>query len=230
MRISCNLLAFEHGILSPRRVWCACRRAIYVHHELIFCCPSALGFAPGEAWDACAVGNLGSPYSWSLCCPSGTRFRRPAEFGTPVRRAARRGLLWGYAQQSAAKHRAAGLGRHRRYNRRAESHGYPSLTARQSRDLLVISGRVDFVNTPAHHASPTKHPQEGLSITSVWRGRRGSCSGSFPPLLRAVRRSPSAPRKCLMTHLLWIKSVSANYPDNNYTVKTGRWIKLLSQQ
>ena len=29
-----------------------------------------------------------------------------------------------------------------------------------------------------------------------------------------------------MAHLLWIKSVSANYPDNNYTVKTGRWLKL----
>ena len=73
---------------------------------------------------------------------------------------------------------------------------------------------------------PRSTPKEGLSITPEWRGQRGCSSGSFLPSLRSVRRSPSAPRKCQMAHLLWIKSVSADYPDNNYTVKTGRWLKL----
>ena len=36
-----------------------------------------------------------------FCCPAGTAFRLPAKFGTPVRRAARRGRLWGYAPFSA---------------------------------------------------------------------------------------------------------------------------------
>ena len=45
-------------------------------------------------------------------------------------------------------------------------------------------------------ASPPKHPQAGLSITSVWRGQRGCSFRSFPPSLRSVRRSPFAPRKC----------------------------------
>ena len=136
------------------------------------------------------------------------------------------GPVMGYARQSAAKHRVAGLGRHRRYNRRAESHGYPSLTARQSRDLLLISGRVDFVSTPAPLASPRSPPKEGYSITPIWRGQRGCCSGSFLPSLRSVRRSPSAPRKCQMAHLRWIKSVSANDPENYSALKAGRWLKL----
>ena len=50
--------------------------------------------------------------------------------------------------------------------------------------------------------------------------------GSFLHSLRSVRRSPSAPRKCQMAHLLWIKSVSANYPDNDCTVKAGCWLKM----
>ena len=34
-------------------------------------------------------------------CPAGTAFRPPAKFGTPARRAARWGRLWGYAPFSA---------------------------------------------------------------------------------------------------------------------------------
>ena len=41
------------------------------------------------------------------------------------------------------------LGRFRRRCRRAVRHGYQSLTARQSRDLLLISGRIDVANTPS---------------------------------------------------------------------------------
>ena len=36
-----------------------------------------------------------------LICPAGTWFRPPAKFGTPVRRAARRGRLWGFAPSAA---------------------------------------------------------------------------------------------------------------------------------
>ena len=37
----------------------------------------------------------------SICCPSGAGFRPPAEFGTPARRAARWGRLWGCAPFAA---------------------------------------------------------------------------------------------------------------------------------
>ena len=56
---------------------------------------------------------------------------------------------------SDAKLRFAGL------SRRAERHGNQSLTARQSRDLLLISGRVDCVNTPAPLCTPPGLPQNG---------------------------------------------------------------------
>ena len=90
-------------------------------------------------------------------------FRRPAEFGTPVRRATRRGLLWATP---------------------------PS-------------------RPPLH--PPRSTPKERLSITPEWRGQRGFCSGSF---------LPSAPRKCQMAHLLWIKSVSAEYHTFRCTLET----------
>ena len=38
---------------------------------------------------------------FEIFCPTGLLFRRPAKFGTPARRAARRGRLWGYAPFSA---------------------------------------------------------------------------------------------------------------------------------
>ena len=128
----------------------------------------------------------------SICRPAGTPFRPPAKLGTPARRAARRGRLWGCARQSDAKHRVAGLGRHRRYARRSERHGDQSLTARQCRDLLLISGRVDGVNTPAPLASPLRE----FSASVKRRGQRGCSCGSFLHSLHSFRRSPSAPRKC----------------------------------
>ena len=127
-----------------------------------------------------------------------------------MRRAARRGRLWGYARQSDAKLRFAGLGRHRRHRRRAERHGYQSLTARQSRDLLLISGRVGCTNTLAPLASPPKHPlREVFSFLGVARARV-LCCGSFPHSLRSLRRSPSATRKCQSTLSLRAKAASVN--------------------
>ena len=112
-------------------------------------------------------------------------------------------------QFSYAKLRFAGLGRHRRRRRRAERHGYQSLTARQSRDLLLISGRVDCVNTSSPLASPRSTPRgEVINSRGVTRARGSSC-GSFLPSLRSVRRSPSAPRKCPRRLALWVDSVSA---------------------
>ena len=85
------------------------------------------------------------------------------------------------------------LGRHRRLRRRAVRHENQSSTARQSRDLLLISGRVDVANTPSGLcpfcplASSPKHPQRGLSVSVKLRGRRVFCCGSFPPSLRSLR-------------------------------------------
>jgi len=128
----------------------------------------------------------GEGCSFGSCCPAGTAFSPSGEVGTPVRRAARRGRLWGCARQSDAKPATRCLGRHRRYGRRAERHGYQSLTARQSRDLLLISGRVDCVNTPAPLASPRSTPLR-FSISAKRRGLRGCSCGSFPHSLRSLR-------------------------------------------
>ena len=62
------------------------------------------------------------------------------------------------------------LGRHRRLRRRAVRHENQSLTARQSRDLLLISGRVDVANTPSGLrpfcplASPRNTPKESFQL------------------------------------------------------------------
>ena len=126
-------------------------------------------------------------------CPSGTAFRPLAKLGTPARRAARRGRLWGFARQSDAKLRFAGLGRHRRHRRRAERHGYQSLTARQSRDLLLISGRVGCTNTLAPLASPPKHPlREVFSFLGV-RGHASCAAGAS--LTRCARSGDLPPRR-----------------------------------
>ena len=118
-----------------------------------------------------------------FCCPSGMGFRRLARSGTPARRAAKWGRLWGCALlHSDAKPRFSGLGRHRQPSRRAERHGYQSLTARQSRDLLLISGRVDCVNTPSPLASPPRSTPLGEVFNSCGVARaRGSSCGSFLP-------------------------------------------------
>ena len=125
-------------------------------YGLIECCDSSLLFQQVAKF----LGVL------LFCRPSGMGFRRSAKFGTPARRAARWGRLWGCALlHSDAKPSFAGLGRHRQPSRRAERHGYQSLTARQSRDLLLISGRVDCVNTPSPLASPPEAPRwEKFSI------------------------------------------------------------------
>ena len=54
----------------------------------------------GGAWDAFAARDFACA-ACVFCCPSGTALRPPAELGTPVRRAARWGRLWGYAPFSA---------------------------------------------------------------------------------------------------------------------------------
>ena len=125
-----------------------------------------------------------------------------ARSSTPDRRLGRlRGARQGGAgygatprQFSYAKLRFAGLGRHRRRRRRAERHGYQSLTARQSRDLLLISGRVDDVNTPPPLASPPpKHPQREFSASARRRGHASYAAGaSFP---RCARSGDLPPRR-----------------------------------
>ena len=75
-------------------------------------------------------------------------------------------------QFSYAKLRFAGLGRHRRRRRRAERHGYQSLTARQSRDRLLISGRVDNVNTPPPLHPPRSTPKESFQLPQDGEGTR----------------------------------------------------------
>ena len=123
-----------------------------------FCFPAALDSALRRGLDACPAAArrdcaelilFTALRAWCFACRRSLG-RLPG--------AGQRGPVRGCARQSDAKHRVAGLGRHRRYGRRAERHGYQSLTARQSRDLLLISGRVDCVNTPAPLASPPKHP------------------------------------------------------------------------
>ena len=120
---------------------------------------------------------------------------------TPVRRAARWGRLWGCAPFIPMPNPVLrALGRHRRRCRRAVRHENQSLTARQSRDLLLISGRVDVANTPpglrpfCPCIPPPKHPLRAFSISEKRRGQRGICCGSFLPSLRSLRRSPSATR------------------------------------
>ena len=116
------------------------------------------------------------------------------EVVTPARRAARWGRLWGCATFILMPNPVLrALGRHRRRCRRAVRHENQSLTARQSRDLLQISGRVDVANTPqgprpfCPHASPSKHPIRGASnFPSVARARV-LCCGSYPPSLRSLR-------------------------------------------
>ena len=110
-----------------------------------------------------------------------------------MRRAARWGRLWGCARKSDAKHRFAGLGRQRRQCRRAERHGCHSLTARHSRDLLMISGRVDYVTTPAPLALPPEHPLRGSSASLVLRGHEARAAGaSFP---RCAQSGDLPPRR-----------------------------------
>ena len=124
--------------------------------------------------------------------PCGHWIPPSGEVGTPVRRAARRGRLWGCARQSNAKHRFAGLGRHRRNNRRAERHGYQSLTARQSRNLLLISGRVDCVNPPAPLASPRSTP---LSFQFPQNGEGNASYAAGASLTLCARSGDLPPRR-----------------------------------
>ena len=141
-------------------------------------------------------------YRFSYPLGSFCRFLRPCGYGvtpsgevkTPARRAARWGRLWGCAPFIPMPNPVLrALGRHRRRCRRAVRHENQSLTARQSRDLLLISGRVDVANTPpglrpfCPLASPTKHPIRGASnFPSVARARV-LCCGSFPLSLRSLR-------------------------------------------
>ena len=104
-----------------------------------------------------------------------------------------RGPVRGCARQPDPKPATRCLGRHRRYGRRAERHGYQSLTARQSRDLLLISGRVACVNTPAPLASPPKHPQRKFSDSLERRGHAARAAGaSFP---RCAQSGDLPPRR-----------------------------------
>ena len=91
-----------------------------------------------------------------------------AEFGTPSRRGARRGRLWGCAPFTLMPNPVLrALGRHRRLRRRAVRHENQSLTARQSRDLLLISGRVDGANTPSGQgpSSPPLHSPRSTPLS-----------------------------------------------------------------
>ena len=128
-----------------------------------------------------------------LFFPYGSDVSPSGEVGTPARRAARWGRLWGCAPFIPMPNPVLrALGRHRRRCRRAVRHENQSLTARQSRDLLLISGRVDVANTPpglrpfCPLASPPKHPIRGASnFPSVARARV-LCCGSYPPSLRSL--------------------------------------------
>ena len=80
------------------------RRAVssMLNERILFAALRALNSALRRDLDACAAyGKAGLCGDNSFYCPSGTEFRPPAEFGTPARRAARRGRLWGYAPFSA---------------------------------------------------------------------------------------------------------------------------------
>ena len=110
------------------------------------------------------------------------------------------------------------LGRHRRRCRRAVRHENQSFKAQQSRDLLLISGRVDVANTPPGLRPfcppcipPEAPPKKGFPNSLAWRGQRGICCGSFPHSLRSLRRSPSAPRYAKCRFRLESDSVSARY-------------------
>ena len=115
-----------------------------------------------------------------------------AEFGTPSRRG-QRGPVRGCAPFTLMPNPVLrALGRHRRLRRRAVRHENQSLTARQSRDLLLISGRVDGANTPSgqgpsfHLCTPPGTPPCVFSLHKTARATR-LCCGSFPHSLRSLR-------------------------------------------
>ena len=157
------------------------------------------------------------------------------KFGTPARPGAKRGLLGAAPANLMPNYAllvwAAG--------QKARS---SAPTARQSRDLLLISGRADCVKTPAPSALPPKHcyaphqvdqakklhHAETLKLDGGHSSASGGCTpmgrpfnflgvtrargtncGSFPPSLRSLSRSPSAPRKCHSQLPRWSESASA---------------------
>ena len=138
----------------------------------------------------------------SLLHPSGVGFRPPAKFGTPARRAARWGRLWGCAPFITMSNPVLrALGRHRRLRRRAVRHENQSFTARQSRDLLLISGRVDAANTPSGLRSfppcipPRSPPKESFQLPSGGEGDASFAAGaSFP---RSARSGDLPPRRVM---------------------------------
>ena len=74
-----------------------------------FFCPAGTGFRPpaklgrlrGVRFRLCGAHFASPAGAIGFFCPAGTEFRPPAEIGTPARRAARWGRLWGYAPFSA---------------------------------------------------------------------------------------------------------------------------------
>ena len=60
-----------------------------------------LGRLRGVRFRLCGAHFASPAGAIGFFCPAGTEFRPPAELGTPARRAARWGRLWGYAPFSA---------------------------------------------------------------------------------------------------------------------------------
>ena len=132
-------------------------------------------------------------------CPAGTGFRRPTKLGR-LRGVRQGGAGYGLRPlHPDAKSRLRALGRHRRRCRRAVSHENQSITARQSRDLLLISSRVDVPNTPSGLrpfcplASPQSTPVRAFSTSLAWRGPASCAAGAS--LTRCAHSGNLPPRR-----------------------------------
>ena len=141
-----------------------------------------------ELKHAAALRALNSTARWSLGRLRGARFRLPG--------VGQRGPVRGCAPFILMPNPVLrALGRHRRLLRRAVRHENLSLTARQSRDLLLIFGRVDVATTPpglrpfCPLASPPEAPPKRV-FNFRWMARATRLSlrelPSLTPLAQAI--------------------------------------------
>ena len=99
------MLPFGRLVTPASGAWDACVACDFAFPAR--CCewlqPCGRTISPsGGVWDACAACDFAyRPGVISICCPAGALIRPPAELGTPARRAARWGRLWGCAPFSA---------------------------------------------------------------------------------------------------------------------------------
>ena len=146
-----------------------------------------------------ALPGVGHLPSWDdqfqSFCPSGGGVSPFGEVGTPVRRAARWGRLWGCASQSDAKKRVAGLGHlpsmglticyyFLPFRHSVSPSGEVGTPMRRAARRGRLWGYAPFA---APLASPPEAPPKKVFRFLGTARARGSSCGSFLPSLRSVR-------------------------------------------